>query len=78
MSRHEMIAQTIENLDSIDFYDRIMFNAGICNSEVLSNMVIQDKLLAQLERLDYDAYLCYIVDDRATIEKYYTKKEENA
>lgn len=78
MNKHELICKTIEDLDAIDFYDRVFFSIGICSVEVMNNMVVQDKLLAQLERLDYDAYLCYLVDDRETIKKYYSREAETA
>lgn len=70
----ERIVQLIEDLDAIEFYDRVMFNARICNREVIHNMDVQDKLLYRLEKLDYDAYLCYLCDDRETINKYYSRK----
>lgn len=74
--RHNLIVQTIEQLDAIDFYDRVMFHCGICNKEVLDNMLVQDKLLRRLEKLDLDAYICYITDERDVIEKYYSRKAD--
>jgi hypothetical protein len=76
MAKHEIIAQVIEDLDAIDYYDRVMYEAGLCTREVQSNMLLQDKLLAQLERLDADAYICYITGDDAVLEKYYRKPKE--
>lgn len=79
MAKHELIAQTIADLDDIDFYDRVMFACGICNREVLNNMLVQDTLLQRLERLDADAYLAYICDEQDVLDKYYRKpKEETA
>lgn len=78
MAKHDVIAQVIEDLDAIDFYDRVMFNAGICNQEVMNNMLTQDKLLLQLEKLDADAYLCYLIGDDETLDKYYRKPKEAA
>lgn len=78
MRKHELIVETIEALDAIEFYDRVMTACEICDSRVLENMVTQDKLLLKLERLDADAYLCYITGDRETIAKYYSRTEETA
>lgn len=76
MAKHEIIAQLIEDLDAIDFYDRVMYNAGLCTYEVQNNMKVQDELLKRLERLDADAYLSYIIGDDEVLNKYYRKPKE--
>lgn len=75
MTTSERVIQVIADLDAIDFYDRVMFSCGICDDRVLSNMITQDKLLMQLERLDDDAYLAYLCDERDVINKYYSRRD---
>jgi hypothetical protein len=78
MAKHEIIAQVIEDLDAIDFFDRVMFACGLVNAELLNNMLAQDKLLLQLERLDFDAYMAYLCDEQEILDKYYRKPKEVA
>lgn len=75
MARYEVVIETVEQLQAIDFYDKVMLDAGIINEEVLTNTVAHDKLLQRLERLDKDAYILYITGDTETLHKYYTRKE---
>lgn len=71
---HERIAQLIADLEAIDFYDRTMQAVGICGFAVQTNMKVQDAKLAQLERLDADAYLAYIVGDEEVLNVYRQKE----
>lgn len=76
MAIYKQIAMTIEQLDNIETFDRIMFNARICNQDVLNGIKAQDELLQRLERLDYDAYIAYICGEQDVLDKYYRFPKE--
>lgn len=76
--KYERVYKLIEELDALDAFDRITLAAGICNKDVFDNLRVQDAKLQELERLDADAYQCYILGDQAVLDKYYRRKEEAA
>ena len=75
MKIHARIAKVIEQLDAIDFYEKVLTHCEVSDMSLSSNEVVRGELIERLYKLDVDAYQAYLADDQAVLDKYYRRKE---